>query len=208
MCSWLVICTLRQSPKGLKIASRNLSTNLHNRLEKISTRESPSQSKTLSLQLRVSKMIRNEYLNTKSGFTPNSSEDRKFNHQLHIEYYSQFITEQTKSLARILLNRFPYMLCNNKGENKIEDSLNCIQLRHWNILGNTLTIGNMNTKKWKECEYLNSHSENPGKLYISAAEKVCTLKNAARMILLEKGWTEHWELNKFGNVECYLVKGN
>lgn len=153
-------------------------------------------------------MTRNEYLNTPCNFAPNSKESRKFHHQLHIEYYSQFITTQTKALARILLNRFPYLLCNAKGENKIEDSLNCIQLHYWDNLGNNLTIGNMDTKKWKECEHIKEHSGNPDKLYISAAEKVCILKNAARMILLEKGWTEHWELNKFGNVECYLVKGN
>lgn len=167
-----------------------------------------SQLKPPSIPIRTNNMTRNEYLNTTCNFAVNSKEYRKFQHQLHIDYYSQFITEQTKTLAKILLNRFPYLLCNRKGENKIEDSLNCIPLKDWDILGSNLTSGNMNNKIWKECEYIKDHLERPGVIYITLAEKVCILKNAARMVLIEKGWAEHWELNEFGNIECYLVKGN
>jgi len=149
----------------------------------------------------ATKMTRNEYLNTKNPFHFNSLEGKQFSNNLHNEYYSQFITEATKSIAKDILKKHSF-----RGIYKINESLKHIQLGHWDMAAIHLSDLYFNAKAWKECEYIEWHKIHKGQISIDLASKVSMLKCAARMILQKKGWKEHWEIVEGGHWDCFLVK--
>lgn len=152
---------------------------------------------------REIKMTREEYLNTKSLFALNTLEDQKFKHQLHVEYYSQFITNGTKFIAeRVIKENSKYLSRNFR--QKINESLNGIQLQYWDAEANRLSDLNYNARAWKECEYQEWHKANKEMISISLSDRLSFLKCAARIVLKEKGWKEtKWDI---GNV--YWLKRN
>lgn len=154
---------------------------------------------------REIKMTRDEYLNTKSPFTLNTLEDRKFKHQLHVEYFSQFITNGTKCIAERIIKANSEYLSRNFRQ-KINESLNGIQLQYWDSEANHLSDLNYNAKAWKECEFQEWHKANKGMISISLSDRLSFLKCAARIVLKENGWKEDWERNEMGYWECILVK--
>jgi hypothetical protein len=147
-------------------------------------------------------MTRTEYLDTKSPFKFNSLEDCQFRHNIHVEFFSQFVTNGTKYYAGMILKEH----ANYIQKDKINESLNEIPLAIWDRYAKIQSDMDFNSKVWKECEHPEWHLENKGKILISLSDKLCFLKCAARMILQSKGWKELWEYGEFGYWECILVK--
>ena len=106
-------------------------------------------------------------------------------------FYAQFITNETKqgakNIAKFISQEF----------DKIDSALNQYKdLRHWDYLAANvripLSIYNAAYEKTDNCVWI--------------SDKLCILKIAVRSALLEMGYIETLEMNKFGNKDKFLVK--
>lgn len=136
-------------------------------------------------------MTRTEYL---APYETEGLEYRKEATQRHYDFYSQFVTESTKAHAKAIIQR---ILKNQIKE--VESNLSFVELKIWDM--NTSSL-NFCVKTFKE---MNNQTDK-GTYSISLSEKVCILKCAAKMVLLENGYKKEMKKDQMGYWTEFLVK--
>lgn len=115
-------------------------------------------------------------------------------HRLFDEFFSQFITPaivaQAKPIAKDIAK------CNNRIDSALNEYKN---LDYWENLA-VHTLQRMNSIAYKS-----AYEKNDNDVYTSDA--LCTLKLAVTKQLLEMGYSESLEYDKYGFQTFYLTKG-
>lgn len=137
-------------------------------------------------------MTRTEYL---APYETEGLEYHKEATKRHFDFYSQFVTESTKYHAKAIVQR---ILKNQIKE--LESNLSFIELKTWDL--NTSSL-DFDVKIFKE---MNNQTEK-GVYSISLSEKVCILKCAGKMVLLENGYKTEMKKDRMGYWTEFLVEG-